>query len=173
MLYVMYGFLKHSPLLRVSARPVHGFTLIELLVVIAIIGVLSSVVLASLNSARSKGTDGSIKSNLTNSRSQSELFYDSNGYSYANICTNVTVAGVKSIFAQVSAAASNAGISSVTRNAAGSGTVAVCNDTALSWAAQVPLKGTAGTFFCIDNSGYATTTNSTKITSGTDYDCTS
>lgn len=56
-----------------------GFTLIELLVVIAIIGVLSSVVMASLNTARIKARDASRISQLGQIRSALELYYLDNG----------------------------------------------------------------------------------------------
>ena len=62
-----------------------GFTLIELLIVIAIIGILASVVLASLNSARAKGTDVAIKSDLTNIRSSAAIYYDDNSQYYASV----------------------------------------------------------------------------------------
>ena len=59
-----------------------GFTLIELLVVIAIIGILSSVVLASLNSARNKGNDVGVRANMATIATQAGLYYENNGNSY-------------------------------------------------------------------------------------------
>ena len=56
-----------------------GFTLIELLVVIAIIGILSSVVLASLNSARAKARDAKAKSELAQVRTALNFYLDKFG----------------------------------------------------------------------------------------------
>ena len=65
-----------------SNRKERGFTLIELLVVIAIIGILSSVVLASLNSARKKGRDARRISDIKQLQLALELYYDSSSSSY-------------------------------------------------------------------------------------------
>lgn len=55
-----------------------GFTLIELLVVIAIIGILASVVLASLNSARTKAADTARFATVKQIQSALEFYYDDN-----------------------------------------------------------------------------------------------
>jgi len=73
--YCFYMFARHGE---------RGFTLIELLVVIAIIGILSSVVLASLNGARVKGRDARRLSDLKQIQIALELYYDSGGGTYPN-----------------------------------------------------------------------------------------
>lgn len=56
-----------------------GFTLLELLVVIAIIGLLASIVLASLDTARSKARDAQRISTMREVRTAMELFYTEYG----------------------------------------------------------------------------------------------
>ena len=62
------------PLRRRSA-----FTLIELLVVIAIIGILASVVLSSLDSARASARDAKIIQEIRQFRTALEMFRNDNG----------------------------------------------------------------------------------------------
>jgi prepilin-type N-terminal cleavage/methylation domain-containing protein len=138
-----------------------GFTLIELLVVIAIIGILASVVLAALSSARAKGADAAVKANLANARAQAELFYDSNGSSYdagsaaTDLCNSAaTVGGVKGINGMVLAAVqATQGTTGalVAENAVETATTGSCNSAASTWVAQAPLK-TSG-FWCVDSTG--------------------
>ena len=110
-----------------------GFTLIELLVVIAIIGILASVVLASLNSARDKGADAAIKSNLNNARAQAELYYDDNSRSYASVCTAAGGIGT------MHDGAANSG--------GGAGFVACGSD--------ARLMSDNGQYYCVDSTGVA------------------
>lgn len=131
--------------------------MIELLVVVAIIGILASVVLASLNSARSKGADAVVKANLANARSQAEIVYEFNVSSYSGVCTNGNVGaiGQKGIGAQVLSAAKATGLGSYATNPTTPGgtlTTATCNDSVGAWAAEAPLK-TAGQMWCVDNTG--------------------
>ena len=65
-----------------------GFTLIELLVVISIIGVLSSVVLASLNSARVKARDAKRLQDVRQLKNALALYYSDYGYYPSVTCDN-------------------------------------------------------------------------------------
>jgi len=67
----MINFFK-NPTRRLTA----GFTLIELLVVIAIIGILASVVLASLNTARRKSRDARRVADIKQIQLALELYFD-------------------------------------------------------------------------------------------------
>ncbi len=63
-------------------RRLSGFTLIELLVVIAIIGILSSIVITSLNTARMKGRDAKRLSDIKQIQLALALYADANGGTY-------------------------------------------------------------------------------------------
>jgi type IV pilus assembly protein PilA len=121
-----------------------GFTLIELLVVIAIIGILSAVVLASLNTARNKGKAASAVGSMTSMRAQAEI-YNSNGSYPSSLCTASTgelAALRKAVETQTSKTL----------------TCAIKSDNS-AWAASIDMTGVGGTstsaYFCVDSAGFA------------------
>lgn len=131
-----------------------GFTLIELLVVVAIIGILASVVLASLNSARNKGKDAAVIAGLSSLRSAAEVDYSTNT-NYNSVCTEAGDAAGNSTLS-----ASGEYQKVQTAITAQGGGTAVCNEagatnsTAYMVYTYLP-SNTSGLFYCIDSTGVA------------------
>ncbi len=143
-----------------------GFTLIELLVVIAIIGILSSIVLASLSSARNGGTNAAITSSLSNMRAQAELFAGENSGVYH------TTAGatINSCASGIFAATSTGGLKNLVTDLqlkAGATNVS-CTASSTVWVVRARLAGSPAGTACADSSGnsVSSTTGSYSTTTG-------
>jgi type IV pilus assembly protein PilA len=131
-------------------KSVRGFTLIELLVVIAIIGILSAVVLAALGSARQKGSDSAIQSNLQGIRSQAEIVAnnDSSG-SYVLVCSDPKITTILDA-AVLASGSSGKDIDAGTAQVAG---VVECHSTTVGYAVSSPLITNPSQYWCVDSAG--------------------
>jgi prepilin-type N-terminal cleavage/methylation domain-containing protein len=138
-------------------RTKKGFTLIELLVVVAIIGILASIILVSLNSARSKGGDAAVQTNIHTVSNQAELFYLSNNNSYlptgglaigiTTPCPTYVSGGTNMIIGDKNIASAIA--EAVNRGGNGSS----CYNSSSGYAVAVGMKSSSSTSWCVDNFG--------------------
>ena len=125
--------------------------------VVAIIGLLSSIVLVFLNSARAKGGDAAVKTNLHTVANEAIIFYSDNGNSYgddfADSCPSIFDASSSNMFSKDKA------IYDAITEAVKRGNGSFCYSSASDWAVAVGLKTNPNTSWCTDGQGAATQIN--------------
>lgn len=118
---------------------------VVVLFVVIFIGILSSIVLASLNTARTRGDDSIIRSKISFFRSDAELYFDRNG-SYLGFCDSENVT---SLYADPR-------IKDL-----------ACRNSSTTWAVSAALP--TGGYTCADNTGVLY--NKTMVPLGQEMSC--
>ncbi|MFA5009219.1 MAG: type II secretion system protein [Candidatus Paceibacterota bacterium] len=149
-----------------------GFTLIELLVVIAIIGILSGLIIVSMNGANSSARDARIKANMDQIRTTAELFKFTAGngaYCSGTACSaaitapgdltdashfmNASYGDASRLYSDIGTQVTGTRIMNIAISGAG-------------YCIQTPLNG--GGSYCVDSNGLVGSTNvSCTVSHGT------
>lgn len=123
-----------------------GFTLIELLVVIAIIGILATLVLVALNTARARGRDARIKSDVAQIAVAMELCADTQNGIYTTPVNCEASDDVNKLEKDIDAQRGSAVAGDYLEVDAASG---------LRWCASAALRSDSTKYACRDSDGDA------------------
>ncbi len=137
-----------------GAGLVVGIILAVIVPILVFVGILSSVVLVSLNSARQKGQDAQVTEILYQVRPAAEIYYDNNkeSYSFAKNCSS-------GVFSDPNIQSDLSGLAN--KNV-------ICYAEGTSYAISAPLNAT-GSSFCVDSTGV--TGNGVAVDTGSKASC--